>query len=63
MFHGVPSSDRLFSIALIFTFQILPPTDYEPDKVKAYGPGLENGVNPKEVTHFTVDTSEAGKLY
>ena len=45
---------------MIFTFQILPPTDYEPDKVKAYGPGLENGVNPKEVTHFTVDTSEAG---
>ena len=46
---------------LSYRFQILPPTDYEPDKVKAFGPGLENGVNPKEVTHFTVDTTEAGK--
>ena len=46
---------------IICFFQILPPTDYDPDKVKAFGPGLENGVNPKEVTHFTVDTTEAGK--
>ena len=41
--------------------QILPQTDFDPDKVKAYGPGLENGVKPKETTHFTIDTSEAGE--
>ena len=40
--------------------QILPQTDFDPDKVKAFGPGLENGVNPKESTHFTIDTTEAG---
>ena len=41
--------------------QILPQTDFDPDKVKAFGPGLENGVNPKESTHFTIDTTEAGE--
>ncbi len=40
--------------------QILPATDYDPDKVKVYGPGVENGVNPKEETHFTVDITDAG---
>ena len=40
--------------------QIVPQTDFDPDMVKAYGPGLENGVNPKESTHFTIDTSDAG---
>lgn len=40
--------------------EIIPSTDYFPDKVKAFGPGLENGVNPKEVTHFTIDASDAG---
>ena len=40
--------------------QIIPQADFDPDKVKAYGPGLENGVNPKEKTHFTIDASDAG---
>uniref|UniRef100_A0A1B0FQE1 Calponin-homology (CH) domain-containing protein n=1 Tax=Glossina morsitans morsitans TaxID=37546 RepID=A0A1B0FQE1_GLOMM len=41
--------------------QILPRTDYHPEHVKAYGPGLEkNGVTLGEPTHFTVDTSKAG---
>ena len=40
--------------------QLVPQTDFDPDMVKAYGPGLENGVNPKESTHFTIDTSDAG---
>lgn len=39
--------------------QILPGTDYDPDKVKVFGPGIENGVNPKMETNFTVDISEA----
>ncbi len=41
--------------------QILPGTDFDPDLVKVFGPGVENGVNPKEETHFTVDTTEAGE--
>ena len=41
--------------------QIVPKTDYEPGKVKCYGPGLEEVVQPNEETHFNVDTSEAGK--
>ena len=41
--------------------QIIPGGDFFPDKVKVFGPGIENGVNPKEKTHFTIDTTEAGK--
>ena len=41
--------------------QIVPQTDYFPEKVRAYGPGLENGVKPKEKTFFMVDVSEAGE--
>uniref|UniRef100_A0A1B0BRU8 Calponin-homology (CH) domain-containing protein n=2 Tax=Glossina palpalis gambiensis TaxID=67801 RepID=A0A1B0BRU8_9MUSC len=41
--------------------QILPRTDYHPEHVKAYGPGLEKtGVTLGEPTHFIVDTSKAG---
>ncbi len=36
------------------------PADFDPDAVRVTGPGVENGVNPKERTHFTVDCSEAG---
>ena len=43
-----------------FMAQIIPQTDYFPDNVRAFGPGLENGVNPKETTHFTVDITDAG---
>ena len=42
--------------------QILPSTDYDPDKVKVFGPGVENGVNPKEETHFTVDIRYVPKI-
>lgn len=44
-----------------FMAQIMPETDFYPDNVKVFGPGIENGLNPKEKTHFTVDTTEAGK--
>ena len=40
--------------------QIVPQTDYYPEKVKVTGPGVRDGVNPKETTHFTVDITEAG---
>ena len=41
--------------------QIIPAIeDYDPDQVKVFGPGVENGVNPKEETHFTVDITDAG---
>ncbi len=40
---------------------IEPATDFDPDKVRVSGPGVENGVNPKERTHFTVDITDAGK--
>ena len=40
--------------------QIMPATDFYPDKVKVFGPGVENGINPKETTYFTVDITEAG---
>ena len=40
--------------------QIIPQSDYFPDKVKVFGPGVENGVSPKETTHFTVDITDAG---
>ena len=40
--------------------QIVPATDFDPDNVKVFGPGVENGVNPKEETHFTVDITDAG---
>jgi filamin len=40
--------------------QIVPATDYDPDLVKVFGPGVENGVNPKAETHFTVDITDAG---
>jgi filamin len=32
--------------------QIIPQAGFDPDKVKAYGPGLENGVNTKEKNAF-----------
>jgi hypothetical protein len=41
--------------------QIMPSTDFYPDKVKVFGPGVENGINPKETTYFTVDITEAGE--
>ena len=41
--------------------QILPKTDYDPGKVKCYGPGLEEVVQPNEETFFTIDAREAGK--
>ena len=40
--------------------QIVPQTDFFPEKVKAYGPGLENGVKPKEKTFFMIDVNDAG---
>ena len=40
--------------------QILPATDFYPDRVKVFGAGVENGVNPKETTYFTVDITDAG---
>ncbi|XP_068218759.1 filamin-A isoform X2 [Palaemon carinicauda] len=41
--------------------QILPKTDYYPEKVKCKGPGLErNGVVSGRLTDFHVDTREAG---
>ena len=40
--------------------RIVPQTDYFPEKVKAYGPGLENGVKPKEKTFFMIDVNGAG---
>ena len=43
-----------------FMAQILPKTDYDPGKVKCYGPGLEEVVQPNEETHFTIDAREAG---
>ena len=41
--------------------QIVPKTDYDPGKVKCYGPGLEEVVQPNEETSFTIDAREAGK--
>ena len=32
--------------------------DYSPDKVKCYGPGIEETVVPKQETHFTIDTTK-----
>ncbi|XP_073818003.1 filamin A protein cher isoform X6 [Musca autumnalis] len=44
-----------------FITQILPKTDYHPEKVKAWGPGLEkNGVSINEPTSFTVDATQGG---
>ncbi|XP_059469559.1 filamin-A isoform X2 [Neocloeon triangulifer] len=41
--------------------QILPKTDYHPDKVECYGPGLErDGVMLGKQAPFTVDTRNAG---
>lgn len=41
--------------------QILPATDYFPEKVEVYGPGVEPaGVIKDEVAKFTVDTRNAG---
>lgn len=39
---------------------ILPQTDFFPERVKVFGPGVENGVNPKETTYFTIDITDAG---
>jgi hypothetical protein len=38
----------------------LPPLqmDYSPDKVKCFGPGIEETVVPKQETHFTIDTTK-----
>ena len=41
--------------------QILPKSDYDPGQVKCYGPGLEEVVQPNEETHFTIDSTKAGK--
>ncbi|XP_036224246.2 filamin-A isoform X3 [Bactrocera oleae] len=44
-----------------FIAQILPRTDFHPELVKTYGPGLEkNGVTIGKPQTFTVDTSKAG---
>uniref|UniRef100_T1IWF9 Sarcolemmal membrane-associated protein n=1 Tax=Strigamia maritima TaxID=126957 RepID=T1IWF9_STRMM len=44
-----------------FMAQILPKTDYFPDKVEAYGPGLEkSGISLAKPADFTVDTRRAG---
>ncbi|XP_017473017.1 PREDICTED: filamin-A [Rhagoletis zephyria] len=44
-----------------FIAQILPRTDFHPELVKTYGPGLEkNGVTIGKPQSFTVDTSKAG---
>lgn len=41
--------------------QILPNTDYFPEKVDVYGPGVQlNGVQINTPAKFTVDTREAG---
>lgn len=41
--------------------QILPNTDYYPEKVEVYGPGVEpNGVQKDTPTKFFVDTRKAG---
>jgi hypothetical protein len=32
--------------------------DYSPDKVKCFGPGIEETVVPKQETHFTIDTTK-----
>ncbi|CAH1153671.1 unnamed protein product [Phaedon cochleariae] len=41
--------------------QILPNTDYYPEKVDVYGPGVEvNGIQTDIPTKFTVDTRKAG---
>lgn len=41
--------------------QILPNTDYYPEKVEVFGPGIEpNGVQKHVPTKFTVDTRKAG---
>ncbi|GFV00221.1 filamin-A [Trichonephila clavipes] len=41
--------------------QILPKTDYHPEKVEAYGPGLQpNGVVQGQPTEFTIDCRKAG---
>ena len=44
-----------------FMARILPKTDYNPGKVRCYGPGLEEVVQPNEETHFTIDAREAGQ--
>lgn len=41
--------------------QILPKTDYFPEKVEAYGPGLQKtGLVQGQPTEFTIDTRKAG---
>ena len=40
--------------------QILPKTDYSPNLVKCYGPGIDEVVVPKQETHFTIDATKAG---
>lgn len=41
--------------------QILPSTDYYPDKVECYGPGVQrDGVSKGQRAQFTVDTRRAG---
>ncbi|KAF8782497.1 filamin-A-like isoform X2 [Argiope bruennichi] len=41
--------------------QILPKTDYYPEKVEAYGPGLQkSGVVQGQPTEFTIDCKKAG---
>ncbi|GLH11660.1 Filamin-A [Gryllus bimaculatus] len=44
-----------------YVAQILPNTDYFPDKVECYGPGLKpDGVAKGKSTEFTIDTRKAG---
>lgn len=40
--------------------QILPNTDYFPEKVECYGPGLEKSVSKGKPVDFTIDTRRAG---
>ena len=40
---------------------IVPKTDYDPSKVLCFGPGVEGVVLPNVETHFTIDSTKAGK--
>lgn len=44
-----------------FMAHVIPKSDFHPEAVKSYGPGLQHtGVSTGEVTEFTVDTRSAG---
>ena len=40
---------------------IVPKTDYDPSQVLCFGPGVEGVVLPNVETHFTIDSTRAGK--